>query len=581
MASAMDLGALYRGAVERLLSGTPLRAVQLEVPDPRFGDLAVPVFSLAKGMRKEPAQIAKELAAELAKEVGADRLIGSVAAIGPYINFTFSDAKLAADVIRTVASQKECYGTAPASKRKVLLEYSAPNTNKPQHLGHIRNNLLGITVARLLAARGDTVVKANWVNDRGMGVAKANVAYLKWGKGAAPGKKPDHYVGDWYVRFQKELAKDATLEDEARANLKRWEDGDTQVRAVWKKMRDWVIEGYKETYGRLGCSFDIWYFESDIWDQAKPIIDEGLAKGVFIKDDAGNVVADLEGHGLPKKVVLRADGTSVYATADIILAKKKAELSPDVSIYCVGSEHDLYFRQLFKILELLGFSYAKNCHHLSYGLVYLPEGKMKSREGTVVDADDLMDGMHALAAEEVRKRYDDLDGKEVERRAESIGLAALKFYILKIDASRDIHFDPKESISFEGETGPYVQYAHARICSVLRQHEEQNGERSGAVAKRAAKLSFEVLAEDEEKRLVRMLYSYPETLAKAALDLKPSTLCRYLLDLAQGFSIFYQKHRIVQAEGAVRDARLLLADSVRQVLANGLGLLGIDAPERM
>jgi len=398
------------------------------------------------------------------------------------------------------------------------------------------------------------------------------LAYERWGNQKKPDKKTDHFVGDYYVIFAKKAGEDPGLEEEAQQMLVKWEQGDKKVLALWKKMNTWVLDGFKETYKRFGIKFEKEYFESDFYLQGKEIAQEGLKKGVFFKDETGAVLVDLEKCGLGKKAVLRADGTSIYFTQDLYLAElRQKDFKFDKLMYVVATEQNLHFKQLFKVLELLGRPYAKNMYHLSYGMVNLPTGKMKSREGTVVDADDLMDELAELAAEEVRKRHTDLGEKEVKKRAEMISLGALKFYMLKTDAVRDMIFNPEESLSFEGETGPYVQYTHARACSLLRK----------AGTQKASKIDFNYLNTKEELALIKALYEFPDTLNKAAEQYRPHVLCNYLISLSQSFNEFYHAHQVIVDNKEQMHARLLLVEGVRQVLENGLALLGIQAPEEM
>jgi len=553
--------------IEQVLikAGIEKDLITLEVPpEITLGDFAFPVFPLAKKFKKNPVEIAKDLA----KKIMLIPPLEKVVATGPYLNFFLDKTLQAKTTLQSITKLGKDYGSKKKNDKKIILEYSAPNTNKPMHLGHVRNNLTGISVARLLKAEGFDVMKVNWINDRGVHICKSMLAYIKFGNNKQPDKKSDHFVGDYYVLFSKKSTEDLSFEKEAQDLLRKWESGDKEVRKIWKTMNSWAYEGFKETYTRLGCSFDKWYYESEIYLQGKELVETGLKKGIFFKDDEGMVVANLESHGIPNKVVLRSDGTSIYSTADLILGVEKAKLHPYLSLYVVGNEQKLYLQQIFKIFELLGMDYGKKCVHVSYGYVSLPEGRMKSREGIVVDADDLMDEMDALALQAINERYADLDEKEKKRRATAIGMAALKFHILKFDTLKDFTFDPKESITFEGETGPYVQYTHARISSILRKFE-------GTISD-----SFELM-EKEEYLLLRFISSYPETVSQAALSYRPYLICRYLLDLCQAFNEFYHKHPVLNAEIKVRDARLHLIAGVRQVIANGLTLLGIEALEKM
>lgn len=543
----------------------------LEVPpDSSLGDFALPCFGFAKQLKKKPQDIAKELA----KELVPTPLIKEIKAVGPYVNFFVKKEKMAEIVFNDILKLKNDFGKSLIGRDKtVMIEFSSPNTNKPLHLGHIRNNLIGMSLANIFDACGYKAVKANLINDRGIHICQSMLAYKKWGENKEPDKKPDHFVGDFYVLFHKRAAENPELENEAYDMLKRWESGDKEVVALWKKMNNWVYRGFDETYTMLGTKFDVNYYESEIYEKGKKAVMDAFEKGTLKKHTDGCIIADLEKFGLPNKTLLRADGTSIYATQDIYLAKLKFEqYNLDKSIYVAGSEHDLYFQQLFKILELLGFNFTGKLHHLSYGMVYLPEGKMKSREGTVIDADDIMKEMIELSAADLKKRYGAMAEKELNNRAKAIGLGALKFFMLKYDPSKDINYNPSESISFEGETGPYVQYAYARISSIL--------ERYGKSVDKDVDLSL--LKAKEENELIKMLAKFPESVEDAARSYKPSLVVRYLLELAQKFNEFYQLHQVLNADDEnLKKARILLISCIRQVLKNGLTMLGIECLDKM
>lgn len=545
---------------------TGQKEVVIEVPpDPDMGDFAFPCFSLSKELKKSPIEIAEDLA----KDFELKPPLKEVKIIGPYLNFFVDKSSLSEEVITKVLKDKYKYGLGSKKKEKIMVEYSSPNTNKAQHLGHVRNNLLGMALSNILEYSGYKVIRSCLMNDRGMGVSKAMLAYMKWGKDKEPNKKPDHFVADFYVKFNQEVQKYPELEEDAKELLIRWEKKDKSIIALWKKMQKWVYKGYDETYKRLGCTFDQTYYESELYTHGKDIIMDGFKKKVFIKDE-GAIIADLEKYKLPKKVLIKSDGTALYMTQDIFLAKKKFDdFKMDKSIYVVGNEQNLHFRQLFKVLELLKFPYAKSCYHMSYGMINLPSGKMKSREGTTVDADNIMDDMKHLAELEVKNR-EKVDKKELEKRADMISLGALKFFVLMHDHQKDFTFNPEESISFEGETGPYVQYAHARICSILR--------KAKTLPKKA---DLSVLTNALEIRLAEDLKKFPEVIENISESYKVSLLARYLLTLAQDFNEFYHSCPIIKAEADQKDARLMLIQAIKQVLELGLGLLGIDAPERM
>jgi len=539
-------------------------------PNPEMGDFAFPCFALSKELKKDPKQIAEELA----KKITLTKHIKKVEVQGPFLNFFINKTALAEQILPKIEEEKGKYGQPEKpAKKEVMVEYCGPNANKPLHLGHLRNIFLGESISRIFEFEGNKVVRANLVNDRGIHICKSMYAYQKWGKNKEPEKKSDHFVGDFYVLFAKKEKESDKYEKEAKDMLKKWESKDPETIKLWEKMRKWVLEGFNETYKKLGIKFDKEYYESNTWDYGKNIVMEGLKKGVFKKDETGAVLVELEKHGLPNKVLLRSDKTSVYMTQDLYLAQVKFEDFPKLSksVYVVASEQDNHFRQLFKILELMKFKHAKKLHHMSYGLVNLPEGKMKSREGTVVDADDLIEEMITLAKKEIKSRHKELDSEEIQKRAEQIGIGALRFFILKIDPVRDMVYNPKESISFEGETGPYVQYAHARCCSMLKK----------SPIKTITKVDFSLLKHEKEIALVSLLSQFTGAITGSASHYKPSIIARYLLDVSKSFSEFYSACPVIQDDENLLKARLLVVDCVRQVLKNGLSLLGIEAPEAM
>ncbi|MBR9676816.1 arginine--tRNA ligase [Candidatus Woesearchaeota archaeon] len=552
----------YKNTIIKLLKTKSLKVDQIEIPpDSSFGDFAVPCFILAKELKKSPDHIAKHFA----KTLKLSKEFIKVEAVGPYLNF-FVERN---NFFENALTEKPNFKVGKS--QKIVNEFSSPNTNKPLHLGHIRNNLLGESVSKLLEKTDNTVIRTCLVNDRGIHISKSMLAYQKFGKNKAPNKKSDHFVGDWYVRYNTEALKKPEIEQEAQAMLVDWEKNDNKVRALWKKMNTWVYAGFNETYKKLGIKFDKTYYESDHYDKGKKIVSDALKKNIFYTDDDGNVLAPLKKHGLPAdKVVLRSDGTSVYITQDIYLAKQKHDdYKPAKSIYVVGSEQKLHFRQLFKILQLLGMAKFWDLYHLSYGMVYLPQGKMKSREGTVIDADDLIEQMTSLAKKEVLKRYKKLDKLEVEKRANAIGLSALKFFMLKIDPSKDMTYNPTESISFEGETGPYVQYTYARIKSIIRK-----------AGKKPSKIKVEKVS-DKEFALAKKLSGYSAAVQDAALHYKPSTICHYLLDLCQSFNNFYADHPVISSDKNVMNKRLLLISKIASTIKDSLAVLGIEVLEQM
>jgi arginyl-tRNA synthetase len=542
-------------------------------PDLQLGHFAVGCFPLSKKLRKSPA----------------DDVIESATAAGPYINFKLANRVFFGSAIDMTLAAGDRYGDGPMGRNKrVMVEYLSPNTNKPLHLGHLRNAALGISVSRILLATGHRLVKSILINDRGVHICKSMLAWERFGNGATPeseGMKGDHFVGRWYVRYAVESEKDPSLEQNIQEMLQKWEAGDSATLALWKKMNQWVYDGFGETYQRFGMEFDVFYYESDTYKLGRDVIAEGLKKGVFAKDERGNTVYPLpqaqfgtEKGGAPKKVtVLRPDGTSLYITQDIGTAiLKVTEHQLDSSVYVVGSEQEHHFKCLFSILASLGYPWARNCYHLSYGMVYLPEGKMKSREGKVVDADDLIAGMVELAEEEIRKR--DPEGKlsdaEVKHRAAVIGTGAIKYYLLRVRPTQSINFDPAESISFDGFTGPYCQYAYARIFGIL----EKAGERGmeGHTA------DFALLGNIEELLLLKMLIQFPEEVASGVSEYNPSRVAVHIFNTAKAFNQFYNKHAVLQAgTSELTAARLALIKATAVVLKRGLNLLGIDVLENM
>ncbi|MBI2573559.1 arginine--tRNA ligase [Candidatus Woesearchaeota archaeon] len=534
-------------------------------PDTKLGDFTFPCFKLAKN----PNQAAQELHAKISESTLPDYL-AKIQVMGGYLNFFVNTSFLAQQVITTILQNPQQYGKAH-EKKSILIEYCGPNTNKPLHLGHIRNMALGNAMCRMLTFQGNTIHPVNIINDRGVHICKSMLAYQKWGHNQPPTKKSDHYVGDFYVLFAQKLKEDPTLEEQAQHMLVAWENNDPAVRTIWKKMNQWVLEGFAQTYQRFGISFEKEYFESEIYEKGKEMAFAGLHQGLFIKDDKKAIVAPLAKYNLTDKIVLRGDGTSIYITQDMYLAKQRYEdYKFDEMMYVVASEQRLHFQQLFAILDLLGHSFAKSLFHLSYGLVNLPTGRMKSREGTVVDADDFMDEMSNLAYAEVEKRYATLSAQEKRVRAEAIGLAAIKFFMLKTDPVRDIIFNPEESLSFDGETGPYLQYTYARASSIMRKAPTPT-----------VHFDSNQFLELSEQSLIRLLSQFPLRIHEATSGKKPHILCRYLLDLSQKFNEFYHACRVLTDDIECSNARLALVHATHHVLGQGLSLLGITALEEM
>jgi len=555
---------MFKKEVEKILKRhTKLKEIPIAIPsDSSLGDYAFPCFILSKGLKKDPKKIAKDLVVKIKKT----NLFEKIEANGPYVNFFVNKGQLNNFIIKNILGGD--YGNKKEGK-KIIVESPSPNSNKPLHLGHLRNMALGLSVSNLFKKLGNSVINVDLINDRGIHISKSMLAYQKFGRGRKPNKKSDHFVGDFYVMYNNKVKSNKSLEDEAKELLVKWEGGDKKVRSLWKKMNDWCIKGIYQTYKEFGFKVDRVYKESEIYEEGKNIILGGVRKGVFKKEKDGSITVDLEKKGLGKKVLLRSDGTSVYITQDLYLAKKRYDdFKMDKLVYVVASEQIYHFKVLFEILKMLKYKFAKNCYHLAYGMIYLPEGKMKSREGVIVDADNIIEDTRELARKEIKKRFK-LSKNEVEKRAKIIGLGALKFFLLKHDSFKDFVFNPKEAISFEGETGPYVQYVYARIKAILRK------------SKKSSKVDYSVLTHPKEFDLVRLLGRYPDVISQASEQYKPNLVAHYLLRLAKSFNLFYESCPVLKADKKVKNARLNLILAVSYVIKDGLGLLGVDVLERM
>jgi len=538
-------------------------------------DYCIPCFLLSQKLKKSPAALAKDLAEKITR----GEIIKEAKASGPYLNFLVEPEKFCQMVLSEIAKKKENYGYSNIGKNeKVMVEYFSPNTNKPLTIGHLRNLCLGASLAKLMKFTGYKVIQSTIYNDRGIAIAKAMLGYQKWGENKTPAEaklKADHFVGSFYIRFCAEAKKDENLDKEAQRILISWEKGKKETKALWQKLMIWVLDGFKQTLKKLGVeSFDEEYYESEYYQEGKEIVERGLKEGVFVKNQEGVILAPLEKYGLPDKIVLRPDDTALYITQDLYLAYLKNKHKLDQSVYVVGSEQDLYFKQLFKILELLGFEKANNYHHLSYGMIRLPDGKIKSREGLVpgTGADDLMAELEELAKTEIKKRDENLTETEVNQRANQISLGALKYYILAVKPQTTMIFEPQKSIALVGKTGPYLQYVYARISSIFAKEK---------IKKVSVKVDFTVLTDPLELALCKSLAKFPSIIATAVNEYDPSILSSYLFDLAKDFSLFYEKLSILQAEKKTKEARLLLINEVRTVLNTGLQLLGISVMEKM
>lgn len=568
-----------------------LENLEIQVTRKEFeGQYTLVTFPLIKELRKKPEDIGNEIGNALI----AQNKISKFNVVKGFLNLSFSDSFWLENI--NANSQNKEFGFIQncTNKKSVMVEYASPNTNKPIHLGHIRNNLLGYSIATIFKAAGHKVQKIQIINDRGIHICKSMLAWQKFGKGETPessGIKGDHLVGKYYVEFDKhyreeirflmekeqqseeEAKKNAPLFIEAQEMLRDWEAGKPEIRQLWEMMNSWVYAGFEQTYKRLGVDFDHYQYESDTYILGKDLIQKGLDSGVFYKKEDGSVWIDLTNEGLDEKLVLRSDGTSVYMTQDLGTAVERFQtFNIDKLIYVVGNEQDYHFKVLFLILKKLGYEWADQLEHLSYGMVNLPEGKMKSREGTVVDADILMEDMFQTAKEISAElgKLDDYTEEEKNQLYETIGQGALKYFILKVDPKKGILFNPKESVDFNGNTGPFIQYTYARIQSILRKEQAGNFDEKS------------IVLNDAEIEIIRHLYNFEENIQKAAEDLSPAIMANYVYDLVKLFNSFYQNHSVLKAETEdLKNFRLTLTQWASNVIFNSLQLLGIDSPSKM
>ena len=581
-------------AVQQLYS-VDLETVELQQTRKDFtGDITLVIFSLLRHIKGNPVQIGEQIGDYLKKHAGD--LVSDFNVIKGFLNLVIADSYYI-DFLDKIRENKHFGLAAPNSKEAILVEYSSPNTNKPLHLGHIRNNLLGYSVAEILKAAGHKVYKTQIINDRGIHICKSMIAWQRFGNGETPestGLKGDKLVGNYYVAFDKaykeeiqqliaegkskeEAEKQAPIFVAAQQMLRQWEAGDPEVISLWKKMNGWVYDGFAVTYKNLGVDFDSYYYESNTYLLGKDIVERGLAQGVFFKKEDGSVWCDLTADGLDEKLVLRADGTSVYITQDMGTATQRVKDYPDVKgmVYTVGNEQDYHFKVLFLILKKLGYDWASHLYHLSYGMVDLPSGKMKSREGTVVDADDLIAEMEQTA-KEISQELGKLDGyteAQKETLYHTIGLGALKYYILKVDPKKRILFDPKESIDFQGNTGPFVQYTYARIQSILRKYAEMGAADSTAMPD---------TLHEKEKALLKSITLFPAIVQEAAEEYSPAVIANYVYDLVKDFNSFYQNVSILgEKEPLKLHFRVVLCEKIGEIIAASFKMLGIQVPERM
>ena len=572
-----------------------LETVELQQTRKDFtGDITLVIFPLLRHIKGNPVQIGEQIGDYLKKHAG--NLVSDFNVIKGFLNLVIADSYYI-NFLNQIRENKHFGLAAPNSKEAILVEYSSPNTNKPLHLGHIRNNLLGYSVAEILKAAGHKVYKTQIINDRGIHICKSMIAWQRFGNGETPestGLKGDKLVGNYYVAFDKaykeeiqqliaegkskeEAEKQAPIFVAAQEMLRQWEAGDPEVISLWKKMNGWVYDGFAVTYKNLGVDFDSYYYESNTYLLGKDIVERGLAQGVFFKKEDGSVWCDLTADGLDEKLVLRADGTSVYITQDMGTATQRVKDYPDVKgmVYTVGNEQDYHFKVLFLILKKLGYDWASHLYHLSYGMVDLPSGKMKSREGTVVDADDLIAEMEQTA-KEISQELGKLDGyTEAQKEAlyHTIGLGALKYYILKVDPKKRILFDPKESIDFQGNTGPFVQYTYARIQSILRKYAEMGA---------ATGTAMPDTLHEKEKALLKSITLFPAIVQEAAEEYSPAVIANYVYDLVKDFNSFYQNVSILGEKEPVKlHFRVVLCEKIGEIIAASFKILGIQVPERM
>ncbi|MDR2064322.1 MAG: arginine--tRNA ligase [Prevotellaceae bacterium] len=583
-----------RLAVEQLYGTTVTdKQIQIQITNKDFeGDYTLVVFPLLRTSRKTPEATANEIGEKL-KSLYPE--IKSYNVIKGFLNIKFASVFWIQRLNDAV--ENENFGFSYGNGKKLMIEYSSPNTNKPLHLGHVRNNLLGYAVANILEANGNSVVKVNLVNDRGVHICKSMLAWQKFGNGETPessGKKGDHLVGEYYVRYDHEYKKQLSeiiaggideeqakrkvpVQIEVQEMLRKWEAKDAETIDLWEKMNSWVYAGFDKTYSDMGVSFDKIYYESQTYLSGKNLVNEGLNKGVFFKKEDGSVWVDLTGDGLDQKLLLRSDETSVYITQDLGTAQQRIdEYNIEQMIYVVGNEQNYHFQVLKLILKKLGFAWADSIYHLSYGMVELPEGKMKSREGTVVDADDLMELMISTArgmSKELGK-LDDLSDVEIDSVCRMIGLGALKYFILKVDPKKTMLFDPKESIDFNGNTGPFIQYTYARINSILRKAHEQQIQIPQK--SQCANIS------EKEISIIKLINIFPETLKLAAKEFSPAVIANYVYDIAKEFNQFYHEYQILREENEeLKLFRLMLSEKVAIMIKKSMKLLGIDVPDRM
>ncbi len=557
--------------LENAIKGINIASCLEIPPQAEMGDIAFPCFPLAKTEKKNPVEIAQSIVKKI--KIPKDSVISRVEAKGGYVNFFFDWKKISQSLLKDILTKKDVFGKPENPERKkIMVEFSQPNPIHSMHIGHARGTFLGDALANILSFVGNNVVRANYMNDTGLQVAKLVTAYSLWADNKKPDEKPDYWIWKYYVKFHEEAKSKPELEEQAREILRKREmKKDEKVVKLWDKLVQWCVEGFEETYKRLGINFDVYLYESSFRDSGKKIVDDALKKGIAFVDEGKAVVADLDKHGLASCVILRSDGTGLYYTSDLAMTVHKFEkYKLDKAIWVVASAQNLYFKQLFKILELLGYSWIKNCYHFAFDLVRLPEGKMSSREGRAVMLDEVLDRLTQLTYGEVKKRNPDMTEKDMKETAEKIGIGALKYAIVKIEPNNTITFDWDRMLSLEGDTGPYIQYAHTRCCGIQKK-----------AGKWKPDFETNELTE-QEKELVKLLAKFPEVVLQSASDFKPHYICNYAYDLATTFDKFYEACPVLKAENEKQKLfRLTLVDATRTVLKNALNLVGIEAPERM
>ncbi len=555
--------------IDQIITETP--------PNPDFGDIGFPMFPFARHFKTSPANIASSVA-EALKDAG---MPGDIRTEGPYVNVFFYKKDTSAHILKMIEHEGDGYGrNSHLEGSRVMIEFSCPNTNKPLHLGHLRNDAIGISLANLFEANGAKVLKVNLINDRGIHICKSMIAYQKFGEGKTPeseGIKGDHFVGRFYVRYANWEKEDETAIEQARKLLRKWEAGDQETNDLWKTMNQWAISGIEDTYAKTGVEFDTVYFESETYASGREQVVAGLENNVFTREDDGSVTIDLSDIDLDKRVLLRSDGTSLYVTQDIGTAILRYNDWPfDRLIYVVASEQEYHFRVLFHILKRLGYEWAENLFHYAYGLVHLPDGRMKSREGTVVDADDLLRMLQDLALKEIQEKGRETEVDNPVNTAEAIARAAVNYYLLNVTPAKEMIFNPDESIAFNGNTGPYLQYTGARLCSMIRKFEERKSEFADGNVDTA------LIESGDEWEVMKLLGLYPSVVEDSAKDMNPTNLAVYLYNVAKLYSRYYHDNPVLHNENHnIVHTRIAIARAVVQVLKNGFTILGIPFLEKM